>query len=305
MGCVLCPRACGADRNGGEAGICGADNKIRIARAAPHMWEEPPISGTRGSGTVFFSGCPLRCVFCQNRVLSREHFGTEVSPERLSEIFFELKDSGVHNINLVTPTHYSAALIPILRRVKSELGLPIVYNCGGFESVDTLRALDGLIDVYLPDFKYASSALSEKYSAAPDYPEIATAALAEMHRQCGAAEFDEDGIMRRGIIVRHLVLPGCYRDSIEVLRIIADTVPVRDIKISLMRQFTPDFVDKSAHPELCRRLTTFEYQKVIDEASRLDFDGYVQDAASASAIYTPYFDLTGVTHTTTRKDNNL
>ena len=295
MGCVLCPRACGADRVGGESGICGADNKIKIARAAPHMWEEPPISGTRGSGTVFFSGCPLGCVFCQNRVLSCEHFGTEVSPERLAEIFFELKAQGVHNINLVTPTHYSAVLIPILRRIKTELGLPIVYNCGGYESVDTLRALDGLIDVYLPDFKYASSSLAEKYSATPDYPNIARAALAEMHRQCGAVIFDENGLMRRGIIVRHLVLPGCYRDSIEVLRMIADTVPVRDIKISLMRQFTPDFVDKSVHPELCRRLTTFEYQKVVDEAARLGFDGYIQDAASASAIYTPDFDLTGVT----------
>jgi putative pyruvate formate lyase activating enzyme len=294
MGCILCPRACGADRAVGETGICGADNKIRIARAAPHMWEEPPISGTRGSGTVFFTGCPLGCVFCQNRVLSREHFGTEVSAARLTEIFFELKAQGVHNINLVTPTHYSALLIPILRRVKSELGLPIVYNCGGYESVDTLRALDGLVDIYLPDFKYASSALAQKYSDAPDYPEVAASALAEMHRQCGAAVFDDDGIMLRGVVVRHLVLPGCYRDSIEVLHKIADTVPSHDIKVSLMRQFTPDFVDKTAYPELCRRLTTFEYQKVVDEAARLGFDGYVQDAASANSKYTPNFDLTGV-----------
>ena len=260
-----------------------------------HHWEEPPISGTKGSGTVFFSGCPLRCVFCQNSVLSRENFGSEVSPERLAEILFELKDKGVHNINLVTPTHYSAALIPILRRVKTALGLPIVYNCGGYESVNTLRALEGLVDIYLPDFKYASPSLAEKYSSAPDYPAVARAALAEMHRQCGEAVFDEDGLMKRGIIVRHLVLPGCYRDSLEVLRMIANTVPISDIKISLMRQFTPDFVDKSAHPELCRRLTTFEYQKVIDEAARLGFDGYIQDADSASAKYTPDFDLTGVT----------
>ena len=294
MGCTQCPRRCGADRARGERGICGAADKLIVARAAPHRWEEPPISGVRGSGAIFFSGCPLGCVFCQNRVLSRDGYGVEISEERLGEIMLELKEEGVHNINLVTPTHYSDIIARVLRRVKPVLGIPVVYNCGGFESVDSLRALEGLVDIYLPDFKYASPELAAKYSAAPSYPSVAAAALREMHRQCKKAIFDDNGIMTRGVIVRHLVLPGCRHDSIEVLNKIAATVPVHDIKISLMRQFTPDFVDKNTYPSLARRLTTFEYQSVVDHAARLGFDGYIQDAESASAAYTPDFDLSGV-----------
>jgi len=191
MACFLCPRRCGADREGGAAGVCGMTDQIKIARAAPHMWEEPPISGSRGSGTVFFSGCPLKCVFCQNRVLSADGYGKAVDGESLERIILRLAEQGVHNINLVTPTHFSDKLIPVLDKVRPKLNIPIVYNCGGYESVEALRRLEGLIDIYLPDFKYASGELAAKYSGAPDYPQVAAAALSEMHRQCGGAEFDD------------------------------------------------------------------------------------------------------------------
>lgn len=294
MACFLCPRRCGADRESGAAGVCGMTDKIKVARAAPHMWEEPPVSGVRGSGTVFFSGCPLKCVFCQNRVLSADGYGVEVDEAALERIIMSLAKQGVHNINLVTPTHFSDKLIPVLQSVRPKLNIPIVYNCGGYESVEALRRLEGLIDIYLPDFKYASGELAAKYSAAPDYPEVASAALCEMYRQVGSAEFDADGMMRRGVIVRHLVLPGCRRDSAEVLRLIAETVPVEDIKLSIMRQYTPEFVDADKFPELARRLTGFEYDYVVKEAARLGFDGFTQQKESATSEYTPSFDLTGV-----------
>lgn len=294
MVCNLCPRRCGAARREGEVGLCGMTDKIKVARAAPHMWEEPPISGSRGSGTIFFSGCPLKCVFCQNRVLSAEGYGVEVDDEEFERIVMSLAEQGVHNINLVTPTHFAHRLIPILRRLRPRLNIPIVYNCGGYESVETLRGLEGLVDIYLPDFKYASGQLAAKYSAAPYYPQVAAAALREMHRQCGAAVFDEDGMIVRGVIVRHLVLPGCRRDSAEVLRLIADTVPVDEVKLSIMRQYTPEFVDSGAFPELARRLTGFEYNFVVSEAAKLGFDGFTQQKDSATAKYTPNFDLTGI-----------
>ncbi len=294
MACFLCPRRCGTDREGGAAGVCGMTDQIKIARAAPHMWEEPPISGVRGSGTVFFSGCPLKCVFCQNRVLSADGYGKAVDGEELERIILRLAEQGVHNINLVTPTHFSDKLIPVLQSVRPKLNIPIVYNCGGYESVETLRRLEGLIDIYLPDFKYASRGLSAKYSGAPDYPEVAAEALYEMHRQCGGAVFDADGMMRRGVIVRHLVLPGCRRDSAAVMQKIADTVPVGDVKLSIMRQYTPEFVDADKFPELARRLTSFEYDFVVKEAARLGFDGFTQQKESATSAYTPNFDLTGL-----------
>lgn len=309
MKCQLCPRRCGARRDEGEYGYCGAGSEIVIARAAPHMWEEPSISGTRGSGAIFFSGCPMHCVFCQNSEISRKPAnagndgrsgdisprGVAVSEERLGEIMFSLKDMGVHNINLVTPTHYSDRIARVLRRVRDTLGLPIVYNCGGYESVDALKELDGLVDIYLPDFKYFSPELSARYSSALDYAEVASAALSEMYRQVGRCAFDADGIMTRGMIVRHLVLPGARRDSIDALRHIAGILPVGDIRISVMRQFTPDFVaDRDKYPELCRRLTTFEYESVLAEAGRLGFDGYSQGADSASGGFTPAFDGEGV-----------
>ena len=291
---TLCPRACLADRDSGERGVCGMANEIMIARAAPHMWEEPPISGTRGSGTIFFSGCSLGCVFCQNNIISHRAHGKTVTPERLGEIMLELKELGVHNINLVTPTHFSDRLIPILEDIRPKLNIPIVYNCGGYESVEALRNLDGLIDIYLPDFKYFSPALSEKYSAAPDYFEVASRAIAEMYRQTGKNIFDENGLMTRGIIVRHLLLPGCRRDSIELLLRLAEILPPAHIKISIMRQFTPEFVSKTDYPELSRRVTSFEYDSVLREADSFGFDGYFQAADSADTKYTPDFDLSGI-----------
>lgn len=294
-GCRLCPRECGADRAAGERGRCGVGDKLLIARAAPHMWEEPCISGIRGAGAIFFAGCPLGCVFCQNRVLSHESYGAAVSEARLGEIMLELQARGVHNIDLVTPTHYSDVLVRVLKRVRPELHIPVIYNCGGYESVDTLRRLEGLVDVYLPDLKYASSELAARYSGAADYPRRALLAIHEMHRQCGAVQFDDSGLISRGVIVRHLVLPGCRHDSIEVLHRLADTVPVRDIRLSLMRQFTPDFVDRERYPELGRRLTGFEYTSVLRAADELGFEGYCQAADSGDAKYTPSFDLTGVT----------
>lgn len=293
-GCHLCPRDCGALRAEGQRGACGVDAGIKVARAAPHMWEEPCISGTRGTGAVFFTGCPLGCVFCQNSVLSHDCYGEQISEERLCEIILGLRDLGVHSIDLVTPTHYSDVLVRVLSRLRPTLGIPVIYNCGGYESVDTLRSLRGLVDIYLPDFKYASAELAARYSGAADYPTRAAAALREMYAQCGAVEFNADGLMRRGVMVRHLVLPGCRHDSAAVLRLIADTLPVADIRLSLMRQFTPDFVDKARYPELARRLTTFEYQSVLRVADELGFEGYSQQRDSASASYTPHFDLTGV-----------
>ncbi len=294
MGCMLCPRRCGAERISGQRGVCGAADGILIARAAPHIWEEPPISGTRGSGTVFFSGCPLGCVFCQNKAISRGGAGREVSEKRLGEIFLELQDKGVHNINLVTPTHFSDRIAAVLEKIKPQLSIPVVYNCGGYERVEALRALEGLVDIYLPDLKYFSPGISGRYSAAPDYFEFASAAVCEMHRQTGPAVFDGEGIMRRGVIVRHLVLPGCRADSAEVLRRLAALMPVGEIRLSLMSQYTPEFAAGCGYPELLRRVTSFEYNYVLGIAEELGFLGYFQLRDSAQSGYTPDFDMTGV-----------
>lgn len=288
--CTLCPRACRADRKG-NLGFCQMTRTPRVARVALHMWEEPPISGKRGSGTIFFCGCNLHCVFCQNGIISRAEDGSvgrEVSDGELASLMFRLRDEGAHNINLVTPTHFADTLARILPEVRKTLGIPIVYNCGGYESVETLRALDGLIDIYLPDIKYASEEIAKKYSMASDYPTVARAALAEMFRQTGEAEFDADGMMKKGVIVRHLVLPGCRHDSAEVLRMIAETVPADKIRISLMCQYTPDFAPESMK-ELRRRVTSFEYDFVLKEAEKYGFDGFAQEKESANSSFTPDF----------------
>ena len=215
-GCTLCPRMCEADRENGKTGFCGETGEIRAARAALHMWEEPCISGKEGSGTVFFTGCTLRCVFCQNHEIAGSKVGKVISEERLAEIFLELQGKGANNINLVTPTHFVPQIIRALQSAKKQgMYLPVVYNTGGYERVETLKMLDGLVDIYLPDFKYLNTDHAKKYSMAEDYPEVAKAALAEMVRQAGKPVFDERGMMKRGVIVRHLLLPGCLAEGKE------------------------------------------------------------------------------------------
>jgi len=287
-GCRQCPRNCGTDRKQ-VCGFCGMPQDIWISRCAPHLWEEPPISGTRGSGTVFFTGCNLKCVFCQNAEISRDHLGEAITPETLTERMLSLAKEGVHNLNLVTATHYTESLIPVLKAVRAQTDLPIVWNSSGYESVAVLRRLEGLVDIYLPDFKYISSELSSAYSAAPDYAEVASNALTEMYRQTGAPVFDRDGIMRGGMIVRHLVLPGCRKDSIEVVRHLARLLPAGGFKLSLMRQYTPEFALHTPYKNLHRRVTDFEYTSVVEEALRLGLDGYIQGKDSATSRFTPDF----------------
>ncbi len=293
--CRLCPRECGVTRDKNRTSFCGESRTLTVSRAMLHRWEEPPISGERGSGAIFFCGCNLRCVFCQNKTISRGGGNRkELSEDELISLMLKLRDAGAHNINLVTPTHFADTLARVLERVKPDLGIPVVYNTSGYESLETLKLLDGLVDVYLPDFKYASSELAAKYSAAPDYPEIATSALREMHRQVGKVTFDSDGRITKGVIVRHLVLPSHRKDSIEVLRLIADTVPISDIKLSLMSQYTPDFALDTEFKNLHRRVTSFEYSTVLEHAISLGFDGYFQERASASDSFTPNFEDGGI-----------
>lgn len=288
--CALCPRLCRVDREKGERGICNQGDQVRIARAALHPFEEPSISGTRGSGTVFFCGCSLRCVFCQNQAISRsEEIGKVVSSEELCEIFLDLQAQGAHNINLVTPTHFAEGIRRALLLARDRLSIPVVYNTSGYERVETLKTFEGLIDVYMPDFKYASCELAEKYSKAPDYPDLAAAAIAEMYRQVGEYRLDGEGILLRGLLVRHLVLPGARKDSLAVLSRLADTVDPKKILLSVMSQYTPEFAKESSHKELHRRITSFEYRSVVEYAEALGFDGYTQERSSAISDYTPDF----------------
>ncbi len=297
--CTLCPRSCGVDRTNGR-GFCGADDTPEVAKIMLHHWEEPPISGTdpeRGSGAIFFSHCSLGCAFCQNRKISRrEGTGQRMTAGELADAMRKLEADGAYNINLVSPTHYTPTLTEAVRIARAAgLRLPIVWNTGGYERPETIRQLDGTVDIYLTDFKYASSDLALRYSGAADYPEAAMASLEEMLRQIGACVFDEDGMMRRGVIVRHLVLPGCAADSITVLRQIAGRIPVNSIRLSLMAQYTPDFLpeptDGTADPYrgIRRKITTYEYDKVADEADRLGFDGWMQERSSATSRFTPDF----------------
>ena len=286
--CNDCPRRCGIDRSA-SVGRCHAPEGFLVARVSLHMWEEPPISGASGSGTIFFGGCNLGCVYCQNRAIRDGKLGEILTGDQLEEAMLSLVAEGAHNINLVTPSHYARALVPILARVRPKLSVPIVWNSSAYETAETLRLLDGLVDVYLPDFKYASGELASRYSAAPDYPTVAADAIREMLRQRGKIRFDEDGMAQSGVIVRHLVLPSHRKESIAAVERIAEIAPPSDVRLSLMSQYTPDFVDGDRFPALSRRVTSFEYQSVLDRAVALGFDGYFQSRTSASAAFTPDF----------------
>lgn len=288
MNCTLCPRMCAVDRENAQ-GYCGVGVNPVVARVAPHYDEEPCISGTCGSGTVFFSGCPLRCAFCQNAEISHGCFGKEIDIAGLRRAFEKLIDAGCHNINLVNPTHYAHA---ILKALEPPLHVPVVWNSSGYERVETLRALEGRVQVFLPDLKYVDSSLSARYSGAPDYFEFASKALLEMYRQAGTPQLDDDGLIRRGLIVRHLILPGCAQDSMRVLDWTADNLP--GAWVSLMAQYTPAG-RASDFPEIDRRLTRKEYGRVVDHLFKLGLEeGYVQELSSADERYVPAFDLTGV-----------
>ena len=290
--CRLCPRRCGADRSQ-ACGRCGAGAQAKVARAAKHLWEEPCISGTRGSGTVFFSGCELGCVFCQNREISRGNFGMEVTEARLAEIFLELQGQQVHNINLVTPLQYTPQILTALDLAKPELSLPVVVNCGGYARKETLERWQDYADIWLPDLKYHSAELSARYSGAADYFDYASKAIIEMHRQQPVVEWNADGTLRRGLVVRHLILPGAWKDSLRLLEWLDSALPKDGFLLSLMRQYTPTEAC-GEYPEINRRLTTFEYDKVVNRAAEMGFRGFTQEASSAKAEYTPDFDLTGV-----------
>ena len=295
--CELCPRCCRAARAKGARGVCGADSTLKIARAALHMWEEPPISGEAGSGTIFFSGCPLKCIYCQNHQISAGGFGIEVSPERLVEIMLELQDQGALNINLVTATHYAHLLPAAITEARQRgLKIPIVYNTSGYERVQAVAELAGLVDVWLTDFKYADVALARSLSHVPDYPDVAAAALAQMVSQINAAGGEllaQDGHMLRGIIVRHLVLPGHAEDSCRVLDRIWEVAG--DVPISVMNQYTPNRRMRDQGGDLARAVLDEEYEMVLDHADDLGFTTmFWQEGGAVDESFTPPFDTTGV-----------
>ncbi len=293
-GCRICPRQCGAERQKGQRGYCGTDAVLRVSRAALHFWEEPCISGTKGSGAVFFAGCPLHCVYCQNYSISGGS-GKEISIERLAEIFLELQEKGAHNINLVTPTHYSPEIAEALREAeKRGLDLPVVYNCSGYESVDTLKNLEGIVDIYLADYKYPDREGAEKYSHAPDYPETAMEALREMVRQQPEGVFDDEGLMKKGVIVRHLLLPGRVKFGKESVRRIYEAFG-NQVYLSLMNQYTPFPHVENRYPELARKVTEREYRRLLDYALELGItNGFFQEGETAKESFIPAFDGEGV-----------
>lgn len=290
MKCMICPRNCGADRSM-QAGLCGVGDKIKVARAAPHFWEEPCLSGINGSGTVFFSGCNLGCVFCQNYDVSHRAFGKEVDSVQLMRIFDALIEKGVHNLNLVTPTHFVPMLAKVLREYNSPV--PVVYNSAGYEKAETLKLLEGLVDIYLPDIKYFDSAPALKYSGAADYFENASQAVLEMHSQVGEVELDENGIAKKGLIIRHLVLPGNISQAVKVFEWVRDNLPV-ETYISVMRQYTP-FGKAKEMPPVNRRLSSREYSIVKQKILAMGFENcFFQSGEAAEESFIPNFDLEGV-----------
>ena len=322
--CQLCPRRCGVDRTGGQvasghSGFCRCTDHVMVARAALHQWEEPCLSGSpdglppagepvnspaatgvsHGSGTVFFSGCTLGCCFCQNYPVSHERFGKEITIRQLADIFLRLQDEGAFNINLVTATQYLPSVVRALELVRNRLTIPVVYNCGGYERPETVRALTGYVDIWLPDLKYFDPTLASRYSQAANYFLYASRAIPQMIAQTGAPVMDENGLLRSGVIVRHMVLPGARTDSIRLLHWMKENLPVGQWLLSLMSQYTPagDILHSSIRrfPELNRRITTFDYESVLNTAIDLGLTaGYMQQKSSAKEEYTPPFDLTGV-----------
>ena len=294
--CTLCPRECHINRNAGNIGYCGQTASLMAARAALHFWEEPCLSGTNGSGAVFFSGCSLRCVYCQNHEIAQGYSGKEISVSRLSDIFLELQEKQAHNINLVTPTHFIPQIITALETAKKQgLTIPVVYNTSAYEKVDTLKRLEGLIDIYLPDLKYYDSALSAQYSHAPDYFEKASLAIAEMVRQVGTPVFtaEEDSLMQRGVIVRHLLLPGCGKDSRHILRYLYETYK-NDIYVSIMNQYTP-LSQVQKIPSLNRHVSKRSYDRIVDYAIALGIEqAFIQEGTAASESFIPAFDYEGL-----------
>ena len=291
MICDLCPRRCHALRTPqrGE-GRCQMPETPVVARAALHMWEEPPLSGTRGAGTVFFSGCSLGCVFCQNESISHENFGRPITVERLREIFHELIGQGAHNIDLVNPTHFAHVVRAAL---EEPLPVPVVWNSGGYDRVETLLAMEGKVDIYLPDLKYTRSETAARYSDAPDYPEVAKAAILEMFRQTGPCVYDEEGLLKKGVIIRHLILPGRLSEAKEVMDWVAETFPKGAVLFSLMSQYTP-WGRAGEFSEINRTLRASERRNAQAYMAALELDGFAQDSESVGSGFIPAFDLTGV-----------
>lgn len=292
--CLLCPRKCGINRSTGQTGVCGVSSEIKVARAALHYWEEPCISGKRGSGAVFFSGCSLHCVFCQNREISDGKAGKVISKERLSDIFMELADKGANNINLVTPGQYIPDIVWAVNDAKSRgMKLPIIYNTSGYENVTELKLLEGIVDVYLPDFKYMDSTLSARYSRAKDYPSVARQALSEMVRQQPDVVIDDaTGLIQKGVIVRQLLLPGHVNDAKAVLKYLYDTYHDH-VYISMMSQFTP--IALKDYPEINRTVTRREYERLVDYALKIGItNAFIQEGDVAKDSFIPAFDCEGV-----------
>lgn len=293
--CTLCPRSCHADRLHGKTGFCHVPAELLVARAALHMWEEPCISGTNGSGTVFFSGCSVGCVFCQNQAISGGRSGKYITIQRLADIFLELQDKGAHNINLVTPEHYAPSIVTALSLAKARgLKLPIICNCSGYTSLNTLKLFEGFIDIWLPDLKYYDAVISTRYSHAPDYFQIASAALAEMYRQCGDPVFDDAGMIQKGLIVRHLMLPGHLDDSMKIIDHLYDTYG-HHIYISIMNQFTPMPQLSPRYEELNCHVAPDDYDALVDYAIAIGVEnGFIQEGEAASESFIPPFDNEGV-----------
>lgn len=292
--CSICPRNCRIDRTKGQIGYCQSGHEIKAALASVHMWEEPPISGSCGSGTIFFSGCNLRCVFCQNYTISSENSGKTISTERLSEIMLEQQAKGVHNINLVTATHFIPSIIKAVQKAKNNgLKIPIVYNTGGYEKVESIKMLEGTVDIYLPDIKYFSSELSLKYSGASDYFDYASEAVLEMYHQTGNNIYDDNGIMKSGVIIRHMIMPSHKEDSYKVLDWIRDNIGT-EACVSLLSQYTPAY-NAEKYKEINRKLMSLEYTRVIEHFFDIGLkNGFMQEKSSAESKYTPIFDLSGL-----------